>query len=209
MPSNRPEVEEMVTGSTNGNRGKSPAERKWNVNQLLFSLSICNINLVFRFRWVVCQLDVLRKCLKLDGLRKALKSLPKTLDETYDRILMNIDEQYIGDAFKVLQFLAFSARPVKIEEVAEVLAVDFDHHGGPRFNADLRLRDAEAILTICSSLVTTSGSEISPLISKYEIRHHHDHSPSTLTYTYSYPPSIPFLGQGIFDLTTHSRCSPR
>ena len=45
-----------------------------------------------RFRWVVCQLDELRKCARLSERRKALKALPKTLDETYEQILVNIDE---------------------------------------------------------------------------------------------------------------------
>src|ERR1700677_4230327 len=81
-----------------------------------------------RFRWVACQLDVLRKCIKLDGLTKKLKSLPKTLDETYDRILQNIDDEYHNDAFNVLQWLAFSARPVTLAEVAEALAVNFTNN---------------------------------------------------------------------------------
>ncbi|KAF4631092.1 hypothetical protein G7Y89_g7033 [Cudoniella acicularis] len=75
------------------------------------------------FRWVVCQLDSLKKCLKLDALRRALNSLPKTLDDTYARILRSIDEEYSQDAFRILQWLAYSARPLRIEEVAEVVAV--------------------------------------------------------------------------------------
>lgn len=74
----------------------------------------------------MCQLDALRKYLKVDLLRKALKSLPKTLDDTYARIVLSIDEEYTQDALKVLQWLAFSARPVRIEEVAEVVAVDLE-----------------------------------------------------------------------------------
>jgi hypothetical protein len=41
-----------------------------------------------------------------------LRTLPKTLNETYDRILMSIDEFYIEDTRRMLQWLAFSARPV-------------------------------------------------------------------------------------------------
>jgi hypothetical protein len=144
--------------------------------------------------------------LKLDALRKALKSLPKTLDETYDRILMNIDEQYSEDAFKILQLLAFSARPVKIEEVAEVLAIDFDRHGGPRFNADLRLRDPEALLTICSSLVSTSWSELHPLISEYNV---YVIVSGNLPPGHSHPSTSSFLSQRIFDLTTNPNCRRR
>ncbi|PVH69880.1 ankyrin [Cadophora sp. DSE1049] len=106
------------------------------------------------FRWVVCQLEVLRKCVKVDALRKALKSLPKTLDETYARILDNIDEEYSQDVFRILQWLAHSARPLRIEEVAEVLAVNTEQS---QFNPEDRLRDPRDLLAICSSLVTTAA----------------------------------------------------
>ncbi|MCJ1403803.1 hypothetical protein MMC11_007026 [Xylographa trunciseda] len=105
------------------------------------------------FRWVVCQLDELRKCLKPAILRNTLKSLPRTLDDTYARILCNIDEQYKEDAFKILQWLAYSVRPLSIEEMAEVLAVDTE--GYPRIDPNNRLREPRDVLTICSSLVTT------------------------------------------------------
>lgn len=56
-----------------------------------------------RFRWVSCQIDCLRKCVKLSGLRKALKTLPKDSDETCARILSSIDEEYVADAIRILQ----------------------------------------------------------------------------------------------------------
>jgi ankyrin repeat protein len=105
---------------------------------------------------VVCQLDTLRKCLKTNSLREALRSLPKTLDETYSRILCNIEEEYSKDAFKILEWLVYSARPLDIQELAEVVAVDIDDD--PRFEPENRLGDPLDILTICSSLVTTTRS---------------------------------------------------
>jgi hypothetical protein len=105
----------------------------------------------------VCQLDELRTCLKPNDLREALKSLPETLDETYGRILDNINKnkRHSKDAFKILQWLAYSARPLRIEEVAEVIAVDIE--GDPRFDPENRLREPRDILTICSSLVTITA----------------------------------------------------
>lgn len=97
---------------------------------------------------------MLRKCVKVDALRRSLKALPKTLDETYERILSNIDQQHSNDAHKVLQWLAFSARPVTLAEVAEALAVSLDD--GCLLEPDERLRDPRDILTVCSSLVTIS-----------------------------------------------------
>ena len=77
-----------------------------------------------RFRWAACQLDELWTCLNLPMLRKALGSLPKTLDNTYARILERIDEDYRQYAMTILQWLVYSARPLQIEELAEVVAVD-------------------------------------------------------------------------------------
>ena len=103
-------------------------------------------------------MDELRKCLKLNALRKTLKSLPKTLDDTYARILCNIDEEHSKDAFKILQWLAYSARPLRIKEVAEVVAVDIE--GDSRFDPENRLREPRDVLTICSSLVTKEGEKL-------------------------------------------------
>jgi ankyrin repeat protein len=106
----------------------------------------------------VCQLDKLRKCLKVETLRKALKSLPKTLDDTYARILLSIDEDYMQDALKVLQWLSFSSRPLRIEEVAEVVAVD--QGSDPQFDSERRLSEPHDLLIICSSLVTISSTTL-------------------------------------------------
>ena len=110
------------------------------------------------FRWTECQLDCLGKCLKLDSLRKTLHALPKTLEDTYDRILCNIDEEYQEDALKVLQWLCFSARPMNLHEMVEVLAIDLDD--GPSFKPEQGLPDPRSVLTICSTLVTVTTEKL-------------------------------------------------
>jgi len=106
----------------------------------------------------VCQVDEVRKCLKPKELQKALKSLPRTLDDTYARILCNIDEQHSADVFKILQWLVYSTRPMAIEEIAEVVAIDTEEDC--RLDLENRLREPHDILTICSSLVTTTRSTV-------------------------------------------------
>jgi hypothetical protein len=81
---------------------------------------------VIRFRWVVCQLDMLPNCVTLPALRKALESLPKTLDETYECILTNIDESYASDVRKLLQFLTFSPRAMSLTELVDMPAIDVE-----------------------------------------------------------------------------------
>ena len=81
---------------------------------------------IYRFRWVVCQLDTLRTCLKRSVLLKALKELPKILDETYNRILLQIPEEYHYDAQIVFTLLAFSPHPISLGEAAEAVAIDLE-----------------------------------------------------------------------------------
>ena len=108
-----------------------------------------------RFRWAVCQLDTLRKCIKPSALRKVLATLPKTLDDTYERILCAIDEAHAADAFKILQWLAFSTRPLELQELAEATAITLDDV--PKFDPEDRLRHPTDILALCSSLVSISA----------------------------------------------------
>ncbi|KAG9187069.1 hypothetical protein G6011_10177 [Alternaria panax] len=106
------------------------------------------------FRWAVCQLDTLGKCCNRAMLRKSLATLPRTLDQTYDCILTAISEEYAEYAMRILQWLTFSARPLSVEEVAEVVAIDVARD--PAFDRDEVLEDPLEALNICSSLVIIS-----------------------------------------------------
>ena len=88
-------------------------------------------------------------------MRRTLKELPESLDETYERILKEIKKPNRGLAQRVLHCLVVAIRPLRVGELAEVLAVDFDDSEGiPRLNADWRWEDQEQALQIaCSSLI--------------------------------------------------------
>jgi ankyrin repeat protein len=108
---------------------------------------------LIRFRWVYCQLERLRRCL-VSSVRRILDELPETLDETYTRILEEIPQENQEHAHRLLQCLTVACRPLRVKELAEVLAIDFTAVGTPRLNVDLRWEDQEeAILLTCSSLV--------------------------------------------------------
>jgi hypothetical protein len=96
----------------------------------------------------------LRHCLP-PSVRRTLAELPDSLDETYERILREIPKSNRVHAHRLLQCLAVAVRPLRVEELAEVLAVDFDATGGiPKLNEDLRWEDQEqAVLSACSSLI--------------------------------------------------------
>ncbi len=102
----------------------------------------------------MCQLNLLRPCLP-PSVRPILSGLPKTLDETYERILQEIPKLNRVHTHRLLQCLSIAVRPLRVEELAEVLAVDLDATGGiPNLNEDLRWEDQEqAVLSACSSLI--------------------------------------------------------
>jgi hypothetical protein len=78
-----------------------------------------------------------------------------TLDETYERILLEIDREKREHAIHLFQCLAISRRPLRAKELAEVLAIRRDPGDIPQLNVAWRPGDAvEAVLSACSSLVT-------------------------------------------------------
>jgi hypothetical protein len=81
--------------------------------------------------------------------------LPESLDETYERILKEIKKPNRDLARRVLQCPVVATRPLRVAELAEVLAVDFDDvEGIPGLNSDWRWEDQEqAVLIACSSLI--------------------------------------------------------
>jgi ankyrin repeat protein len=105
---------------------------------------------------VYCQLERLRHCLP-PSVRGILDDLPDTLDETYERVLKDFNKANERHAIRLLHCLAVAIRPLRVEELAEVLAVDFDaaQQGGiPKLNPNWRWADRhQAVLSTCSSLI--------------------------------------------------------
>ena len=88
------------------------------------------------------------------------------MDETYERILKEIRKQNRDHARRLLQCLVVAIRPLRVEELAEVLAVDFDDAGGiPKLKPSWRWEDQEqAILSSCSSLITVVDARDSRVV---------------------------------------------
>jgi ankyrin repeat protein len=99
---------------------------------------------------------VLRHCLPA-SIRQTLDQLPQSLDETYVRVLSQISQANQAHAHRMLQCLLVAVRPLHVEELAELLAFEFDAAQGgiPKYRAAWRLDDqTQAVLSTCSSLVT-------------------------------------------------------
>jgi hypothetical protein len=103
---------------------------------------------------VFCQLELLRQCFP-PSVRRILEELPGSLDETYERILREIGKPNQGHSHRLLQCLVVAVRPLRVEELAEVLAFNFNTGGIPKLNPGWRWEDQEeAVISACSSLIT-------------------------------------------------------
>lgn len=103
------------------------------------------------FRWVYCQLQALSECLDKPAVRRMLQTLPHDLNETYDRILQKIPGPRVPNAIKLLQLLAFTKRPLRLEEVIDAVATEPDIERP--FDAKNRITPPDAIIGYCSNLV--------------------------------------------------------
>ncbi|KAH0538896.1 hypothetical protein FGG08_004552 [Glutinoglossum americanum] len=116
------------------------------------------------FKWVECQLNALYSQLRMVDIRDALKELPEDLDETYSRILLKIDRmKYTKAAKATLQWLAFSERPLTVNEAAEVAALKLDTESPNTEPCSSKFEPAdrftpEQIQKVLSQLVAVSGS---------------------------------------------------
>ena len=92
-----------------------------------------------------------------------LEELPETLDETYERILRGINKANRNNAYRLLQCLTVAVRPLRVAELAEILAVDFGtaaYGGTSKLNTEWRWEDQQhAILSTCSSLISIVDEE--------------------------------------------------
>ena len=104
-------------------------------------------------------MEVLRNCFP-SSVRHFLEELPESLDETYERVLKEIKKPNRDHARRLLQCLVVAIRPLRVKELAEVIAVDFDDAGGiPKLKPGWRWEDQEqALLTPCSSLIIIVGT---------------------------------------------------
>ena len=91
--------------------------------------------------------------------------MPKTWDETYEKALLNIDVEQQEYAQRLFQWLTVSIRPLRVDELAEILAIRFSSDSIPDYNTGWRSGDAkEAVLSTCSSLVIVANVGGSPVV---------------------------------------------
>jgi ankyrin repeat protein len=147
-------------------------------------------------------------------VRRTLDELPESLDETYERILKEIKKPNREHARRLLQCLVVAIRPLRVEELAEVLAVDFDNADGiPKLNPNWRWEDEEqALLASCSSLIAIVESGESRVVqfSHFSVREFltstrlATSSGDILRYHISLKPAHTILGQACMSILLRS-----
>ena len=111
-----------------------------------------------------CQLARLRQCLS-PRIRRALDELPETLDETYERTLLDIHDENWEYAHRLFQCIAVARRPLRVKELAEFLAFKSETGGSLTFEGDWRPENArDTVLSTCSSLIAIVNVEGSQVI---------------------------------------------
>ena len=81
-------------------------------------------------------------------------------------MLKGIDEANREDVYRLLQCLVVSIRPLHVEELVEVLAIDFDNTEGiPKMNPDWRWEDqGQRLRAACSSLIAIVNTGYSRVV---------------------------------------------
>ncbi|CAP62321.1 uncharacterized protein PODANS_0_150 [Podospora anserina S mat+] len=110
------------------------------------------------FQWVRCQIDALCKLRNDKAIRSALTNLPRTLQETYIRILQRIEDEHPEDVEivrKILSWLVRGIRNLSLEELAEAISIEPDN-GEESMDFNAVDTDPEDMLELLGGLVTVS-----------------------------------------------------
>ena len=116
-----------------------------------------------RFRWAVCQIDSLQrlKC-ERKTIQKALKNLPKTLNETYDRILHAVPEEECLFVEHALRWIAhhnglYGGQGIPCEVLIQATEASMLSLTG---NQNERFYDKDTLREVCGCLIDISPEDV-------------------------------------------------
>jgi len=89
----------------------------------------------------------------LHKIRRALKELPRGLDEVYCRILRRIDKENIEDVKVILTWITTTARPLTTTELALAFGTETKHWADPTSPTSEEVSECSAIYLCCQALV--------------------------------------------------------
>jgi hypothetical protein len=89
------------------------------------------------------------------SIRKVLNELPTTLDDTYERMLQAIPKEKFQHASRLFQCMVAALRPLRVEELAEIFAIEFGANDTLNLVVGWRPEHPEeAVLSTCSTFIT-------------------------------------------------------
>ena len=106
------------------------------------------------FRWVHLSLENLRTKRTAKAVREALKTLPESLQASYEAILSRISKDDREIVRSALFWLCFSVRPLSLAELNEAVMLDDDQ---TFVGDDTRLSQDDVILRLCQGLIEVQG----------------------------------------------------
>ena len=98
------------------------------------------------------------------GIQKVLDELPITLDGTYERILQGVPKEKSQHATRLFQCMVAARRPLRVEELAEIFAIDFGPTIANLMEGWRPEISEEAVLSTCSALITIIDDEGSKIV---------------------------------------------
>jgi ankyrin repeat protein len=95
------------------------------------------------------------------SIREILNELPANLDDTYERILYGIPKQIRRHAHRLFQCMVAASRPLRVEELAEIVTIEFGLAGALSFVVKgwRPANPEEAVLSACSTLISIITDE--------------------------------------------------
>ncbi|PMD45946.1 hypothetical protein L207DRAFT_382923, partial [Hyaloscypha variabilis F] len=134
--------------------------QRWPLNLRVEVEETLSIGARGMFRWVVCQLDILRRLNNQSKIREALTSLPRTMDETYERTFSYIGEEekeFVRHALHWVCFHDFLWKgkiplPANVLIDAYIAFDDSSHRGLAR--SEEHLYDLDSLKDSCGCLVS-------------------------------------------------------
>ncbi|KIJ37220.1 hypothetical protein M422DRAFT_260384 [Sphaerobolus stellatus SS14] len=142
---------------------------KWNADLKITVTEALITGAQGMFRWVDCQIHELKKCLRPINIRKALSRLPPSLEETYKRILLQISEESRVLLARLLIWVTFSPKPIRIEALAEAIIFELDSHEN-EIDPDSRFPDPEDILELGGASLLVANEARKVTLTHYSVK---------------------------------------
>ncbi|PLN82631.1 hypothetical protein BDW42DRAFT_184666 [Aspergillus taichungensis] len=149
IPMKNTGIDEDIASFVHYQLNNNPAFSKWK-GQYDEIISTLTTHAQGVFRYVQLQLDALKRALNRNHLYRYLHSLPRSLDETYERILDSIDKDYVDDIRRILTMLCFSNQSLTVDELIHAHAVDLNE---PSHLDSGRFLDIDGLQEICTGLI--------------------------------------------------------